>query len=74
MRYPPISSPSGKGALFWAAIWEKYSLLNTAIVWINHRFVKNKGITQNHSARRDPRRAAERFARIPDIGDSIEHF
>jgi len=80
-------------------------------VWINHRFVKNKGITQNpgtsktvasgsrfgreaqlyestvsiadqicnaqqvfdvsDSARRNPRRAAER---IPDIGDSIEHF
>jgi hypothetical protein len=23
----------------------KYSLLNTGIVWINHRFVKNKGIS-----------------------------
>jgi hypothetical protein len=49
-------------------------LLNTAIVWINHRFVKNKGISQNHSARRHPHRAAGWVARIPEIGDSIEHF
>src|SRR6478672_8913247 len=41
MRYPAISSPSGKGALFCAAIL-KSSLHNTAIVWINVGLVKNK--------------------------------
>jgi hypothetical protein len=40
MRYPAISSPSGKGALFCAAIL-KSSLHNTAIVWINVVLVKN---------------------------------
>jgi hypothetical protein len=40
MRYPAISSPSGNGALFCAAM--KGSLLNTAIVWINHSFVKKR--------------------------------
>ena len=45
-------------------------MLNTAIVWINHRFVKNKGISQNHSARRHP--ATHRYvAQVTEHGAEV---